>query len=78
MTTKKDFKINEAVLVTYHVLDSVYQHFCLGYPKEIDDEIVNLITHLMDYIDPQDKSMDVDMSDYEIIKSVIYKDKKAK
>ena len=78
MVTKKDFKINEAVLVTYHVLDSEYQHFCLGYPKEIDDEIVNLITHLMDYIDPQDKSMDVDMSDYEIIKSVIYKDKKTK
>lgn len=69
---KKDYKINEAILVTYHALDSIYQHFCAGYPEEIEKEIVNLIAHLMEYTEAQDNLKNVDMIDYEIIKRINY------
>jgi len=69
---KKDYKISEAILVTYHTLDSIYQRFCAGYPEEIEKEIVDLITHLMEYTEAQDKLKGVDMVDYEIIKRVNY------
>ena len=69
---KKDFKISEAVLVTYHTLDSIYQHFCSGYPKELEEEIVNLITHLMEYIEPTDGFGEHDADHYEIIKRAYF------
>ena len=47
---EKDYKINEAILVTYHTLDAIYQHFCSGYPEEIEKKIIELITDLMQYI----------------------------
>lgn len=67
---KKDYEINEAILVTYHVLDSIYQHFCAGYPEEIEKEIIDLITHLMEYTEAHDKLKDYSLIDYEIIKRV--------
>lgn len=44
----KDYKINESVLVTYHTLNSLYQHFFAMYPTEIGNKIVNLINELRD------------------------------
>ncbi len=69
---KKDYEISEAILVTYHALDSIYQRFCSGYPEEIEKEIIDLITHLMEYTEAHDKLKGVDMVDYEIIKRVNY------
>ena len=36
----KDYKVNEAVLVTRYVLDSLYQKYCSSYPKEIEKKLL--------------------------------------
>lgn len=39
----KDYKINESVLVTYHTLNSLYQHFFAMYPTEIGKSLLYLL-----------------------------------
>lgn len=68
MGIKKDYNINEAILVTYHVFDSIYQHFCAGYPEEIEKKIVDLITDLMEYVEPNKEFGNNDNDTYKIIR----------
>lgn len=65
---EKDYKINEAILVTYHTLDAIYQHFSSGYPEEIEKKIIELITDLMQYIEPNTDFGNNDKDTYEIIR----------
>lgn len=52
----KEYKINESVLVTYNVLDALYQKFFAMYPKELGNEVVELINNLRDELElPQSK-----------------------
>ena len=66
--SEKDYKINEAILVTYHTLDAIYQHFSSGYPEEIEKKIIELITDLMQYIEPNTDFGNNDKDTYEIIR----------
>lgn len=65
---KKDYKINEAILVTYHMLDSIYQHLCACYPEEIERKIIDLITDLMQHLEPNAEFGNNDRDTYEIIR----------
>lgn len=64
----KEYKINESVLVTYYILDSLYQSFFAKYPKDIGDEVVELINHLRDELESdQEKDFpncDIEDSDF--------------
>lgn len=43
---EKEYKINEAVLVTYYTLDCLHKRLYTNYPNDINDEIIALISHL--------------------------------
>lgn len=43
----KEYTINESVLVTYHTLNSLYQHFVAMYPTKIGNKIIDLINDLI-------------------------------
>ncbi len=62
----KDYKVNEAVLVTRYVLDSIYQKYYSSYPKEIEKKVVDLINDLRDNLEGQ---QDIDSPKCDIIDS---------
>ena len=51
MQKVKEYKINEAVLITYHTLNALYQQFSSIYPTKLGSEIVDLICKLKDNLD---------------------------
>lgn len=65
----KEYTINESVLVTYHTLNSLYQHFVAMYPTKIGNKIIDLINDLRDDLELEQendyKECDIKDSYYE-------------
>ncbi|NLL01672.1 MAG: hypothetical protein GX265_01440 [Mollicutes bacterium] len=70
--TIKEYEINEAVLTTYHTLNALYQNFYASYPKNIEKEMVKVIGHLIEVLEPKDDKKDIDIIKFKIIKRVEY------
>lgn len=72
----KEYEVNESVLVTYHVLNSLYQQFFARYPKDIGKEVINLINNLRDILENNEDLKGHDIKDSNYFEKVIYlKDK---
>lgn len=67
----KEYEVNESVLVTYHVLDSLYQQFFGMYPKNVGKEVINLINNLRDILEHNEDFKDYDIKDYNYFEKVI-------
>lgn len=61
----KDYKVNEAVLVTHYTLDALYQKYCWNYPHKINKKVISLLDDLKKELDGQ---QDKDYRKYDIEK----------
>lgn len=68
----KEYEVNESILVTYHVLHSLYQQFFARYPKNVGKEVINLINNLSDILEHNEDLKDYDIKDYNYFEKVIY------
>lgn len=74
----KEYEVNEAVLVTYNTLDSLYKKYRWNYPNKIVKRIEKLINDLGNDLESQQNK---DYSQYDIEKSyyvekIIFEDEK--
>lgn len=72
--TIREYEINESILVTYHVLNSLYQNFFPQYPKDVEKEVVDLINHLMEILEPNDDKRNCDIKDSVLFERITYDD----
>ena len=49
----KEYKVNEAVLVTNYTLDALYQKYRFSFPKDISNKIIELIRILENNLNNQ-------------------------
>ena len=42
----KDYKLNEAVLVTCYTLEALYQKYSCNYPHKIQEKVIELVDNL--------------------------------
>lgn len=47
---KKDFILDEGIIVIHHTLDALYQKYCYCIPKEIEKMILNLVMETSDLL----------------------------
>lgn len=72
MKIKKDYLIEEGVLVTMRVLECLYSTYYCCYPDKIFNEIKILLQMMGSEIDKDHVDIDYDAIDFQLIQRAIY------
>lgn len=75
---KKDYVLDEGIIVIHHTLDALFQKYVCCIPKEIEEKVLDLVMETADLLDypkaSEIKKMDILKEDY--VKRVEYIAKK--
>lgn len=75
---KRDYVLDEGIIVIHHTLDALFQKYVCCIPKEIEEKVLDLVMETADLLDypkaSEIKKMDILKEDY--VKRVEYIAKK--
>lgn len=71
---KKDFILDEGIIVIHHTLDALYQKYCYCIPKEIEKMVLDLVMETADFLDyPKNGINNMDILKEDYVRRVKYK-----
>lgn len=71
---KKDFILDEGIIVIHHTLDALCQKYCNCIPKEIEKKVLDLVLETADLLDYPKKGIEnMDILEEDYVRRVKYK-----
>lgn len=76
---RKNYIIDEGIIVIHHVLDALYQKYVCHIPKEIEEKVLDLVIETADLLNYSRKEIEnVDIQKEDHVKSVVNKETRTK